>query len=473
MTMALKHSFPVAFLIFLFGLRTTAGQEATVYGKSPEYKGEELIFYTYADYITETEIEIGRCRVQPDGQFKSQLKVLETTFVFCHLGIYRIYFFAEPTKRYELSLPPREDKTEAQRLNPFFRETDLQVGILNINLNDINYLINAFDLRFNQDFDKIVQEAYKGREVNVDSIINRIEGKFTNSTNPYFVAYRKYRYGLLKQITLYKKSTATSNELFLNRPILYNNPSFMELFNLVYDKYFLFFSRTSKGNAIFDDISHYRSLSRLKTTLATDKILQNDTLMDMVILKSLHDEFFSDNFSRSALLTILDSLYRTTQISEHVIIAENIRNRITKLLPGFVPAPFTLKDLNGKDVSLEQFKGKYVYLNFCTTTSYTCLKEFVQLEKISKLYKKHLEVVTISADDNVDDMKKFLEKSKYSWTFLHFGNRPEILKDYDIKVYPTYFLIGPDKKLILSPAPSPTEGFERRMFQILRSKGEI
>jgi len=195
--------------------------------------------------------------------------------------------------------------------------------------------------------------------------------------------------------------------------------------------------------------------------------------MEMVILKSLHDEFFSDNFSRSALLALLDSVYRTTKIPEHVIIAENIRNRITKLLPGFVPAPFSLMDVNGREVSLDKFKGKYVYLNFCTTTSYTCLKEFVQLEKISKQYRKHLEVVTISADDNIEDLKNFLKNSKYSWTFLHFGNKPEILKDYDIRVYPTYFLIGPDKKMILSPAPSPEEGFEHRFFQLLRSKGEL
>ncbi len=465
-------------LVLLFLLIPVIGidgyaQEAIAYGKAPEYKGIDIVFYTYSDYITETDYAIGQCRVESDGSFTARLKVLETTFVFAHLGIYRIYFFAEPGGRYELMLPPREDKTEVQRLNPFFRETDLQVGIKNIDRNDINFLISAFDLRFNQDFDRIVQDAYRGRQQNIDSLIGSIEARFAGINNPFFDAYREYRYGLLRQITLVKKSTATSNELFLNRPILYRNPAYMELFNMVYDKYFLFFARTMEGNVIFDDISRYKSLTRLKQTLANDNVLSNDTLMEMVILKSLHDEFFSDNFSRSALLALLDSVYRTTKIPEHVIIAENIRNRITKLLPGFVPAPFSLMDVNGREVSLDKFKGKYVYLNFCTTTSYTCLKEFVQLEKISKQYRKHLEVVTISADDNIEDLKNFLKNSKYSWTFLHFGNKPEILKDYDIRVYPTYFLIGPDKKMILSPAPSPEEGFEHRFFQLLRSKGEL
>jgi len=44
---------------------------------------------------------------------------------------------------------------------------------------------------------------------------------------------------------------------------LYRNPAYMELFNMVYDKYFLFFARTMEGNVIFDDISRYKSLTSL------------------------------------------------------------------------------------------------------------------------------------------------------------------------------------------------------------------
>jgi thiol-disulfide isomerase/thioredoxin len=448
-------------------------QEAIVYGNAPDYKGEEIVFYNYSDFITSTETVVGRLKVDENGNFNGSIKILETTYVFSYLGIYKIYFFAEPTKKYQLVLPPREDKTEAQRLNPFFRETETQVGITNVDKSDINYLINSFDTKFNENFDQIVMDAYKGkRQINIDSLVNTIEDNFKNSQNTYFTAYRQYRYGLLKQVTFYKKSTSISNELFLDKPVLYNNPSYMELFNLVYDKYFLFFSRSITGNVIFKDIAE-RNLTKLKETLSDNEVLSNDTLMEMVILKALYDEFFSDNFSRSALLTLLDSVYRTTKNPEHLIIAENIRNKITKLLPGFVPNTFVLKDINGKEVNLDQFEGKYVYLNFCTTTSYTCLQDFSLLDKIYKKYNKHLEIVSISADKDINDLKSFIKNSGYSWTFLHYGNKPDIIKDFDIRAYPTYFLIGPDKKLILSPAPSPKESFEMKFFQILRNKGLI
>jgi thiol-disulfide isomerase/thioredoxin len=247
----------------------------------------------------------------------------------------------------------------------------------------------------------------------------------------------------------------------------------MELFNLVYDKYFIFFSRTEKGNAVFKDITQDKSLYALKKTLATDDVLSNDTLKELVILKGLHDGFFEDKFSRSALLTILDSLYFTTKIPEHLLIAENIRTKVTHLLAGFVPAPFELYDSKGKLVKLSDFEGKYVYLNFCTSSSYTCLQEFTLLQKLYEKHKQMLEIVTICVDNDKNDITNLLKNTGYDWTFLNYGNKPEIVKDFDIRAYPTYFLIGPDKKLLLSPAPSPQEDFEIKFFKILRSKGEI
>ncbi|MBN1990111.1 MAG: TlpA family protein disulfide reductase [Bacteroidales bacterium] len=450
------------------------GQLVTLKGKENSHAGQELVFYKHSDLITLTEEEVGRCKVSKKGDFSCKIKITETTFIYATLGVYKAYMFAEPGKAYELILPQREDKTEAQRLNPYFRETDLHIGIANISEADINFATSQFDALFNQSFDEIVEKTYKGElTLSIDSIINTIENLFTSNTNSYFHSYRNYRYGLLKQLTLYQKAKSISNEYFLNQPIQYNNTAYMELFNLVYDKYFIHFGRTLAGKAIFDNISQQRSYSALKQTLATDSILANDTLKELVILKSLYGEFFDDEFSRSALLAILDSLYFSTTIPEHLVIAENIRTRVTKMLPGFVPTQFELKDQNGKPKSLNSFKDKYVYLNFCSTTSYTCLQDFVLLKKFYDKHKKFIEVVTICIDNNENDMQVLLKNTGYDWTFLYYGNKPELVKDYDVRAYPTYFLIGPDKKLIWSPAPSPREDVEVRLFNLLRAKGEI
>jgi hypothetical protein len=60
--------------------------------------------------------------------------------------------------------------------------------------------------------------------------------------------------------------------------------------------------------------------------------------------------------------------------------------------------------------------------------------------------------------------------NSYPWTFLHFSNQPDLLDDYDIRGYPSYFLIGPEGRLILSPAPSPVENFESTFLRIFEEK---
>ena len=448
--------------------------QVTVKGNAPSFKGEEIVFYYYSDQISQTETVLAKCTVDKKGNFQCKLPVDETSFVFSYLGIYRVYFFAEPKKMYTVVLPEKEDKTESQRLNPFFRQVEVHLGIVGIDKTDLNYLINAFDLAFNEHFDSFVTKAYAGdKNLPLDSLINNLEARFGQTKMPFFDAYRKYRYGLLSQLSLMQKARSISDNYFLNKPILYNNPSYMELFNLVYDKYFIFFSRSETGNAVFNNISEQKSYTKLKETLAKDAVLSNDSLLEMVILKGLHDGFFDDKFSRSALLTILDSLYKSTKIAEHLIIAENIRSKVTRLLPGFVPTPFKLYNSKGKLISLDDFEGKYVYLNFCTTTSYTCLQEFTLLQKLYEKHNKFLEIVSICVDKDASDIKLFLEQTKYSWTFLHYGNNPDIIKDFDIRAYPTYFLIGPDRKLIMSPAVSPRENFEIQLFKVLRARGDI
>jgi hypothetical protein len=471
--MALKRL--TTFLLFFICIYSVSVKsQVTLSGNAPTYKGQELVFYNYSDLITQTEEVIGKCKVDNNGTFRIELKVNEITYVFGHFGIYKVYLFVEPKQNYKVVLPEYEPKTEAQRLNPFFREADIHLGIQNMNPNDLNYLISTFDLTFNENFDQIVREAYSGvQTISLEDLSTRLENIFSKYNHPFFDAYRNYRYGLLSQLSLMQQSRSISENYFANKPILYNNPSYMELFNLLYDKYFIFFARSDSGTKVFNNISSEKSYSNLKHTLSQGNIMANDSLLELVILKGLHDGFFDDKFSRTALLAILDSLYTSTQIAEHLMIAQNIRSKVTRLLTGFVPAPFQLYSVNDQLLSLKDFEGKYVYLNFCTTISYTCLQEFSLLEKLYEKHHKILEIVTISVDRDINDLRLFLEQTKYPWTFLHYGNKPDVIKDFDVRAYPTYFLIGPDRRLLISPAPSPKENFEIQLFKILQSKGEI
>jgi peroxiredoxin len=162
-----------------------------------------------------------------------------------------------------------------------------------------------------------------------------------------------------------------------------------------------------------------------------------------------------------------------TMIEKHRNLGQHIKDKITRLQPGYEPPQFELQDTDGNLVKLSDFKGRYVYLNFCTCQSYACLNEFNMLTTLYQKHKDHLTILTIATDPMEEILRQFLAKNKYDWKFLHYDNQPSVIRDYDIRAFPTYFLIGPDGKLILSPADSPAENFEQKLFDVMRSRGDL
>jgi peroxiredoxin len=485
-------------------------QNVILRGNVPEYAGEELTFSTYSDYITFTEVELCTAVVDANGNFECSFTSDKTNYVFVKLGVYEAFIFAEPNKEYELLFPERKDKTIADELNPYFAPTQYHLGISNILEDDLNYHLAFFDEIYSKLINETLYSTYnelKERNANsklnkVDTVFskraysrainnntyfiynnlkdidaqlefNKIDSIFSDVDNKFFHDFKKYKLALFLYSSNREKSKSISNTYYLDNEVLYRNPSYMSLFNQVYQDYFTYFGRTDSGKKIYNDINNLRSYTSLCQTLRQDSILKNDTLKELVILKCLYDEFYKDKFSRKGLLSILDTLEISTEIEEHKLIAKNIREKATKLLVGFKPPYFELYDKDSNLISLDTYKGKYIYLGFCTTMSYGCIKEFKMLEKLYEKHKDHFEIVMICLDETLDQMKFYVENEGYSYTFLHYGNQSEVFKDYDIRAFPTYYFINPDGKLSISPAPSPDQNAEFVIFKKMRANGDI
>jgi peroxiredoxin len=466
-------SFISVLLVSQLTLVLHAGQIA-VSGNAPSYSNTQLIFYRTSDWITGTEEVAGQCRVSETGDFALEISLETTTQLYTNIGVFQGYFFAEPGKTYQLVLPERQDKSPEDQLNPYFEPVEIHLGLTNFSSEDLNMLIVMFDDAFIPYYDKHVNNIYaKPDFTKLDEDIRQIEVPFKDYRNVYFQNYRRYHYGILKLLANRQRVQSLSNEYFNNHPVLYSNTAYGDLFNQVFDKYLVFFGRTDSGKQVYDDINFTGSYRALLNTLSGSDNFSNDTLTELVILKQIHDEFYGSQFSRVGLLKILDSLIISTTIQEHEKIARNIRHKITRLQPGYEPPQFELQDTDGKMVKLSDYIGKYVYLNFCTCQSYTCLNEFNMLASLYQKHKDRLTILTIATDPMEEVLRQFLAKNNYDWKFLHYDNQPDILKEYDIRAFPTYFLIGPDGKLIYSPALSPGENFEFKLFEAMKSKGDL
>ena len=481
-----------------------------IFGNAPEYKNETLVFYTFSDQITYNEKQLASCDVQLDGSFSCSFEVSQTSYVFLHLGIYEAFLFIEPGKTYEIILPEHKSKSIADELNPYFKSVQYHLGIENITDQELNYQLAYFDEVYSRMINNSLYQSYEQlkkrnanskynkvdtafsdkaysravnnnsqliyqnlKELDADKEIQKIDSIFSNDTNQFFRDFRKYKLASFLHLSSQEKMKSISNTYFLDNPILYHNPAYMSLFNEVYKEYFIYFGRTEYGSQIYTDINKLNSYSALNSTLQKDSILMNDTLCELVILKCLYDEFYNDKFSRKAMLTILDSLEMETTHTEHKLIARNIKNKVTKLMVGYKPPQFNLFDKDSNLVSLNDFQDKYVYVGFCTTVSYACIKEFEMLRNLYEKHKDHFEIIMICMDENLPQMKHFVERKNYPFTFLYYGNQPDVFKDYDIRAFPTYYFIDKEGKLSLSPAASPGENVEFQIFKIMRANGDI
>ena len=111
-------------------------------------------------------------------------------------------------------------------------------------------------------------------------------------------------------------------------------------------------------------------------------------------------------------------------------------------------ANFTLADVNGAKVSLADYKGKVVLLNFWATWCGPCKVEIPWFIEFNKTYKdRGLVVVGVSLDDDGwKSVKPYLAEKKIDYTVV-VGN-DAVSKSYgDVDSLPTTFIIDRDGRI--------------------------
>ena len=465
-----KKTTAILLLVLAFANIINA-QNVIITGNAKTYSGDKLYWKTYSDQIIFTEKQLGECVVDNNGDFKFELNIDKTCVSFIHLNVFKGILYLEPGKTYNVILPKKVNKLPADELNPFFEEIEFFVKCTNTDSTDLNNRIKIFDKLYDLGMAKSLKH-FKGRvsKLVIDSIEQQIENEFTDCKNQYFNNYREYNYAALRLIAYERNKKRFLSQYFSNKEILFNNPAYMDLFNRVFNNHLSVLYRKAKGRLIPYNLIKQKSLSSLKSTLDSFPYLTNDSLQDMVILKSLSDNFYKNDFPQESILFMIDSIELSTDVAEIKTAAKNIKDKLSCLLPGY-PAPgFKLSDIKKKLINLEDFRNEFVYLSICNPASYSCQKDFKVLQQLNFQQYELFNIVTICVCNSLEEMQQLVEENKLSWTFLYYEKNKQLLKDYNVRVYPSYYLINPEGKLVMAHAFPPTEAsFEARYFDALKS----
>ena len=112
------------------------------------------------------------------------------------------------------------------------------------------------------------------------------------------------------------------------------------------------------------------------------------------------------------------------------------------------PAPdVRAKDLNGKELSLEVYKGKVVLLNFWATWCGPCRAEIPSLIRIQETYKDHLQIIGMDVDDGEEQLRAFVKDQGINYP-VAMTSVPVRLAFGGIAALPTLFIINQDSKVV-------------------------
>jgi thiol-disulfide isomerase/thioredoxin len=109
---------------------------------------------------------------------------------------------------------------------------------------------------------------------------------------------------------------------------------------------------------------------------------------------------------------------------------------------------FVFKDMKGQEQRLQDYRGKWVLVNFWATWCPPCLEEIPDLIALNEAHRnRDLVVIGVALDSTKDSVVEFVAKKKISYPIV-FGDYDLASQVGDVEALPTTYLYDPTGKLV-------------------------
>ncbi len=197
------------------------------------------------------------------------------------------------------------------------------------------------------------------------------------------------------------------------------------------------------------DFENYHCVYQNTSKISTSQ------LKKMMALNSLEGMIKKIEWSNLSQTEIIDKAFMSLENEfpndEDVLFLKEKTKNIKRFAKGQPATNFTLKDKNGKIVSLSDFKGKYVLIDFFSAWCKPCIAERPYSEKLeTEFADKNIVFLNVCIDSKESIWKKVLDKIPLEGTELYAEDKEskEIREAYNIEGASAYFFLDKDGNFI-------------------------
>ena len=250
---------------------------------------------------------------------------------------------------------------------------------------------------------------------------------------------------------------------------------------------------------MFDESVKYEGIGSEQSNFLAQKSLKEEKLLDFEELSTIED-METLNKTMDDIKTELSDFYNSNKDIDTTITSSSLKTlepmlnsykryigqsiALKQELPKGSESP-TFKDyenVDGTTTSLEDLKGKFVYVDVWATWCGPCKAEIPFLKEVEKEYHgKNIEFVSLSVDDGrgykADSKEESAALAKEGWKKMIAdkelggiqilapkGWQSEFVQNYKISGIPRFILIDPEGNVVSPDAPRPSSEKLKELF---------
>ena len=311
---------------------------------------------------------------------------------------------------------------------------------------------------------ELEEDAYKTTFAKVkSSLVELINGAEGISEEYKLKELRNIHYSYLNKLSIYERY----HERYAKKPGFKTSDGFLsELDGLDYNNEDDFLFSADYESLVTAHYSKEALLLAQKDSIANDlaylKVaanIENEIIKNELLFSTAK---YAINYTKE-----LEEFYKTymaASVNEdnNKIITESYNKLVSVYKGKSSPKFLDYENNEGGTTSLDDLKGKFVYINVWATWSAPCTSEIPFLKEVEKKYDgKNIAFVSISVDKTADHDKwgKMIEEKELPGIQLFAENswQSDFIQDYLIKGIPRFILIDPEGNIVNSNAPKPSD----------------